>query len=295
MRKGVLFTILAYALWGFFPIYFKALQAVPAFQIMSHRVVWSFVFLVIFLAARKELRTLLTALTRRTLLIYLGAGLLLGANWLTYVWAVNDGRIVETSLGYFINPLVSVMLGVVLLRERLRALQWLPVGLAAAGVTYLTINYGALPWVALVLAFTFGLYGLIKKIAPLGPRKGLALETALIFLPTFGFLVFEEVRGVGAFVHAGWQPTLLMMASGVVTSIPLLLFAAGVRAVPLTTIGLLQYIAPTLQFLIGVFIYGEPFTQVSAVGFSLIWLALIVFTVENLVHNQKALEVRPVP
>ncbi len=295
MKKGVLYTIGAYLLWGFFPIYFKALYGVPPFQIMAHRVVWSFLFLLIFFIAQRDLRGLLTSLNRRTLLIYLGAGVLLSTNWLVYVWAVNIGRVVESSLGYFINPLVSVSLGVIFLRERLRPIQWLPVALATAGVAYLTINYGEPPWIALVLAFTFGFYGLLKKIAPLGPRKGLTMETAMVFLPTLAFLIFSEIQGQGAFGHAGGLTTLLLMLSGVVTAIPLLLFAAGAQRVRLTTVGLLQFIAPTIQFLIGVFLYSEPFSRVSLVGFSLIWLALIIFTLENLYNNRTRLEAQPVP
>jgi chloramphenicol-sensitive protein RarD len=295
MKKGVFFTIFAYVLWGFFPIYFKALYGVPAFQIMAHRVVWSFIFLVLFFVIQKDVRGLLAAFNRRTILLFLASGSLLAINWLTYVWAVNVGRVVESSLGYFINPLVSVSLGMIFLKERLRLMQWLPIGFAAAGVGYLTINYGQPPWVALLLAFTFGFYGLLKKTAPLGPRKGLAVETAMVFLPTFGFLIFSEFQGVGAFVHAGWQISGLLILSGVVTSIPLLLFAAGAQSVPLTTVGLLQFIAPTIQFLIGVFLYNEPFSQVSLVGFSLIWLALIIFSVESFINNRTHLEPKPVP
>lgn len=290
-NKGMLFAFSAYVLWGFFPFYFKALHAVPAFQIMTHRVTWSFVFVLILVAARSELRILLKAATRRNLLIYLGAGMLLAVNWLTYVWAVNAGFLVETSLGYFINPLVSVLLGVVFLRERLRPLQWVPVGLAALGVTYLTISHGSLPWISLVLAFTFGFYGLVKKVAPLGSLHGLVLETGTIFFPALGFLIFEEVRGVGAFGHAGTMPTLLLALTGIITAIPLLLFAAGARRVPLTTLGVLQYIAPTLQFLIGVLVYGESFSTDRAVGFGIIWVALIIFSIEGYRQRQKMLVV----
>lgn len=295
MKKGVFLAISAYILWGFFPIYFKWLHGVPALQIMAHRVVWSFIFLAVYLLFRREINPLLRSLNRRTILIYLAAGSLLAVNWLTYVWAVNQGRVVESSLGYFINPLVSVSLGVIFLRERLRPLQWLPVGLAATGVAYLTIRYGQLPWVALVLAFTFGLYGLLKKIAPLGPRKGLALETALIFPPMFAFLLFAEARGEGVFLHTLPLTNLLLALSGLVTIIPLLLFAAGAQSVPLTIMGLLQYVAPTLQFLLGVLLYHEPFTQTSAVGFGFIWLALLIFSLESYFHNQRTLHPQPVP
>ncbi|MEN4011542.1 MAG: EamA family transporter RarD [Bellilinea sp.] len=294
MKKGILFSASAYVLWGFFPIYFKALYNVPAAQILAHRVVWSFLFLAAFLLARQEITALLKAISRRILLIYLTAGVLLGVNWLTYVWAVNDGRVVESSLGYFINPLVSVLLGVIFLRERLRTMQWAPVGLAAAGVAYLTIRFGQLPWVALVLAFTFGFYGLFKKIAPLGARQGLLLETALICLPMFLYLIFAEFNGSGVFLRSSSLTSLLLALSGLVTIIPLLLFAAGAQLIPLTIIGLLQYIAPTLQFLIGVLLYNEPFTLSSAIGFGFIWLALILFSLESYIHNQRSLHPHPI-
>ncbi len=289
MNKGVIYAAAAYVLWGFFPIYFKALSGVPAFQIMTHRVVWCFLVVVILLLALRELAALKAVITKRTLLIYLGAGVLLAINWVVYVWGVNAGYVLETSLGYFINPLVSVSLGVIFLHERLRPLQWVPVGLAAAGVIYLTVSYGTLPWVALVLAFSFGFYGLVKKVAPLGSLHGLALETATIFLPSLAFLLVEELRGVGAFGHAGAGTTVLLALTGVVTAVPLLLFSSGARLVPLSTLGLLQYIAPTLQFFIGVFLYNEPFTRERLIGFGIIWLALLIFSAEGFLERRRAL------
>jgi chloramphenicol-sensitive protein RarD len=221
------------------------------------------------------------ALHRHTLGIYAVAGLLLSVNWGTYVWAVNAGYIVETSLGYFINPLLSVLLGVIILHERLRRPQWIAVGLAAAGVIYLTLAYGSLPWIALTLAFSFGLYGLVKKMAPLGALHGLTLETGLLFAPMLLYLIFAEVRGEGAFLHTDGVSTLLMIGAGIVTVVPLLMFAAAVRLLPLSLMGILQYIAPTLQFLIGVLIFGEAFTPTQFIGFGLVWLAVLIFTTEN--------------
>lgn len=288
MKKGILYVLAAYGLWGFFPIYFKTLQAVPAFQIMAHRVVWSFVFLAGIILFRKELKKLIRSITPKIAWLYLIAGVLLAINWVTYVWAVNAGFVVEASLGYFINPLVSVLLGVIFLQERLRPLQWLPVILAAAGVTYLAISMGQLPWIALVLAFSFGFYGLIKKIAPLNSLQGLTLETGAIFIPALGFLLFEQMRGTGSFYNAGVSTSLLLAATGIVTAVPLLFFAAGTRLVPLTTVGLLQYITPSAQFLLGVFLYNEPFTKERAIGFTIIWAALIIFTLENLWQRRPA-------
>lgn len=287
MKKGVISAAIAYALWGFFPIYFKLLHSVPAVQITAHRFVWSFVLLLALVWLRGELPQLRAAATRKVLLVYLAAGALLSVNWLTYVWAVNSGFVLESSLGYFINPLVSVLLGVVFLREKLRPLQWVPVGLAAAGVIYLAIAYGSLPWISLVLAVSFGLYGLMKKIAPLGSLHGLTLETAVITPLALGYLLVCESQGTGAFGHAGTGMTFLLVLTGLVTAVPLLLFATGARNVPLTMIGLLQYIAPTLQFLIGVFLYGEPFTSERLVGFSIIWLALVIFTAEGLTARRR--------
>lgn len=289
MNRGVWYAIGAYILWGFLPVYWKALQTVPALQILNHRVVWSLIFLAGILLVRRNWEPLRAALgSPRILLIYLVTSCLLGVNWLTYIWGVNEGFIVETSLGYFINPLVSVLLGVIFLREKLRLWQWFPVGLAALGVLYLTISYQALPWIALVLAFTFGLYGLVKKIAPLGSLHSLALETALLFLPSLGYLLWAEAQGMGAFGHTGWTTSLLLVFTGVVTALPLLLFGAGARLIPLSLIGLLQYMAPTIQFLIGVLIYGEPFTPQRMIGFGIIWAALVIYSLEGVLNKQRA-------
>ncbi|NPV76430.1 MAG: EamA family transporter RarD, partial [Anaerolineae bacterium] len=219
---------------------------------------------------------------------YLVTGVLLALNWLIYVWAVNSGHVVEGSLGYFINPLLSVVLGLIFLREKLRPLQWLPVGLAAAGVVYLTLSYGAVPWVSLALALTFGLYGLMKKIAPLGSLHGLTLETALVLPPVLIYLLVVGNRGDGAFLQAGLATTLLLIGCGVVTAVPLLFFALGARRVPLSTMGLLQYITPTIQFMTGVFLYHEPFNLDRAVGFAIIWLALIIFSVDGIFHMRRS-------
>ncbi len=288
MKKGLIFVFSAYTLWGFFPIYFKFLHEAPAIQIMAHRVTWSFIFLVFLIATRKEFSRLLKSFTKKIILTYTLAGILLAINWLTYVWGVNAGFVVETSLGYFINPLVSVVLGVVFLKEKLRNLQWIPVVLATIGVIYLAIDHGSLPWIALVLASTFGTYGLIKKIAPLPSIHGLTVETGAILIPAVLFLLFVQFNGTAAFGHSSPQTTFLLALSGIITAIPLILFASGAPKVPLTTIGILQYIAPTIQFLIGVFIYDEPFTTGKLIGFSIVWIALIIFTVEGLMNGYRS-------
>jgi chloramphenicol-sensitive protein RarD len=294
MNKGIVNGLGAYILWGFFPIYWKLLHKVPALQVIGHRIAWSFVLLIfVILLTRQWNAFRVVALVPKTIAIYSVAAVLLSINWLVYVWGVNAGFIVETSLGYFINPLISVLLGVIFLRERLRTLQWIPVGLAALGVLYLTLTYGRLPWIALSLAFSFGVYGLVKKLAPLGSLYGLTLETALVFPVALLYLTFVGVTGTGAFLREGGITDLLLIGTGVVTSIPLLMFASAARQIPLTMIGVLQYIAPTLQFLIGVFLYHEPFDRSRLIGFGLVWLALVIFWVENYLANRVPLP--PIP
>ena len=280
-RNGIFYALGAYVLWGVFPIYWKWLHNVSAIQVIGHRIGWSFILLMIVIFTTRQWTKFRSNLTRRMLGIYLIASLLLSANWLIYVWGVNAGHIVEASLGYFINPLFSVLLGMIFLKERLRPLQWFPIGLAALGVIYLTWTYGSLPWIAISLAFTFGFYGLVKKTAPLGSLYGLTLETGLVFVPALGYLFYAESTGQGAFGHTGVISDLLMIGTGAVTTVPLLMFASAAKHIPLTIIGIMQYIAPTLQFLIGVLIYKESFTTNQLIGFSMIWVALIIFWVEE--------------
>ena len=272
----------AYVIWGLFPLYWKELQHVPALQLLSHRIFWSCLILVGFLLVTGQLKTFrAAALPLAMVRIYSAAALLIGFNWLIYVWAVNAGFIIEASLGYFINPLLSVLLGVIFLRERLRPLQWIPIGLAAIGVLYLTFSYGKLPWIALTLALSFGLYGLVKKAAPLGSLYGLTLETGLLFFPALLFLVYSDQVGKGAFLHTGVGSDILLIGAGLMTTVPLLMFASAVRRIPLSLAGILQYITPTLQFLCGVLIYREPFTSAQLIGFGIVWSALIIFVMEG--------------
>lgn len=285
MKKNLIYVFISYVLWGFFPIYFKLLHEAPALQIMSHRVAWSFIFLMFLVGIRKEFHKVLKSLNKNIIITYSIAGILLAINWLTYVWGVNAGFVVEASLGYFINPLLSVVLGVVFLKEKLRKLQWLPVILATIGLIYITIDHGSLPWIALVLAITFGSYGLIKKIAPLPSINGLTIETGVVLIPALAYLVFVEFNGTAVFGHVSPRTTLLLAFSGIITAIPLIFFAAGAPKVPLTTIGILQYIAPTIQFLIGIFIFQEPFPRGQLIGFSIVWIGLIIFTIEGLVNG----------
>lgn len=288
MNKGVLYGAAAYLMWGFFPIYFKALQVVPSLEIMFHRVVWSFLFVLLLILLRREWSRFRASIRKpRVLAVFTLSAVLLATNWLIYIYGINSGQVVETSLGYFINPLLSVALGVIFLRERLRPMQWIPIGLAAIGVLYLTLQYGSLPWIALALAFSFGMYGLLKKIAPLGALHGLSIETGILFLPALLYLLYAESQASGSFGHLGLDVTLLLAFSGIITALPLLMFARAAQAIPLVLVGILQYIAPTVQFLLGVFLYQEPFTLSRLVGFAIIWLALIIFTLEGVYERRK--------
>jgi chloramphenicol-sensitive protein RarD len=289
-KSGILYGLGAYALWGFFPIYWKLLHHIPAMQLISHRIGWSFVLLMLGILFTRQWKDFRSTINARTIRIYFIAALLIGVNWFVYVWAVNVGFIVETSLGYFINPLLSMLMGVIFLRERLRIAQWIPVGLAAIGVGYLTFVYGRPPWIALVLAFSFATYGLIKKIAPLGSLYGLTLETGILFLPALAYLIFAEVNGTGAFLHDTTLVNILLVGAGVVTTIPLLMFASAAQRIPLTMVGVLQYISPTLQFILGVFLYKEPFDHAHLIGFCIVWVALIIFWVENYIAHRMPAE-----
>ncbi len=288
MNKGVLAGIGAYALWGLFPIYWRLLEQVPAIEILAHRIVWSLAFVVLLLTLQRDWHWLMQAIhDRKTLLVYTIAAILLSINWFTYIWAVNAGYVVEASLGYFINPLVNFMLGVIFFKEKLRAGQVAAVVLAVLGVVYLTVNYGSLPWISLVLAFSFGMYGLIKKTASLESMHGFSLETAVLFLPALGFLLYRGTSGEGAFIQQGTATTLLLILAGPVTSIPLLMFGYSARSIPLSMLGFIQYIAPTLQFLLGVFVYHEPFPLSRLVGFCMIWLALLLYSIEGVRFNRR--------
>jgi chloramphenicol-sensitive protein RarD len=295
VRRGVWYGVAAYTLWGLFPLYWTMLEAVPAEQIISHRIVWSFLVLIPVAAvslhrdAQRRARQpplpgvpLLTVVNLWSVLpLYSAAAALIGLNWYLYIWGVNHGLVVGTSLGYFITPLVNVLLGVVILRESLRPLQWLAVAIATSGVLYLWWAYGTLPWIALALAGTFGTYGLVKKQAPMPPLYGLTVETGILFLPALAFLGILATGGTGAFGTAGTRTTLLLAGAGFVTTLPLLLFASAVQRVQLSVIGILQYISPTIQFLLGIFFYGEPFARHQMVGFGIVWMACAVFAAEG--------------
>lgn len=289
-NKGVLLAGGAYVLWGLLPIYWKQLHTVPALQTLSHRIMWALVFTVILLTVRRDWAWLKPALrSRKTVLIFLASAAFLSVNWLVYIWAVNANYVVEASLGYFMTPLLNVALGVLLYKERMRPGQWLAIALAAAGVLYLAIVYGHFPWIGLTLAVSFAVYGVLRKQAPLPSLQGLTLETMFAALPALVYLIFVQTSGEAAFINAGTLITVLLISAGAITAVPLLMFAAGVRLIPLTTLGILQFISPTIQFLLGVLVYGEPFNLQRLLGFSLVWLALIVFTTENIITRRRAM------
>jgi chloramphenicol-sensitive protein RarD len=294
MKRGTLYAAIAYALWGLLPVYWKWVREVPAQQVLSHRIAWSFLTLLLLILARGKWKELLKkGGDKKVLRAYSAAAVLIGINWLVYIWAVGAGFIVETSLGYFITPLLNVLLGVVFFRERLRPWQTACIALAGAGVLYLTLMYGSLPWIALTLAVTFSLYGLVKKTAPLGSLDGLTLETGILLLPALFFLILSDKTGSGVFLHLRPGIDLLLAGTGFITVVPLLLFSSAARRIPLSLIGILQYIAPTLQFLIGVLLYHEPFTSTRLIGFGIVWLALIIYAGESLITHRAMLVPAP--
>jgi chloramphenicol-sensitive protein RarD len=284
-RNGLLAAAGSYLLWGFLPIYWKILGHIPSFEILCHRIAWSFLFVAVILAIRKQ-HAWIPALHSNPMVIlhFTLSAVLLAANWFIYIWGVNNNFIVETSLGYFINPLVNVLLGVVLLKERLRPVQWGAVGLAAAGVLYLTIQYGSFPWISITLACTFAFYGYLRKTGALGSLEGLSLETALLALPAAAYLFWLGKSGGGAFGNTDVLTHIMLILAGAATSIPLLLFAYGAQKVNLSTMGFLQFFAPSIQLAIGVFMYHEPFDETRLKGFMFIWVALAIYTIDRVLQ-----------
>jgi chloramphenicol-sensitive protein RarD len=286
--RGTLAAAACYFAWGLFPIYWKQLADVDATELIAHRHVWSLAFLLAVMAARGGFRELRAALCSRIALQWHAAsGVLLTLNWLVYVWGVNHGHVLETSLGYFLVPLVNIALGRLVLQERLRPAQWVAIGFAAGGVALLLCRVGRLPWISLSVAVTFGVYGLLRKKSPLGPLTGLGLETLLLFPFALGFLAWQQSTGAGALGRVSPGEHVLLVSTGMVTAIPLLLFAYGARRIRLSTLGLLQYIAPTVQFMLGLWIYHEPLSHGQAAAFALIWCGLALYTADNLRAQQR--------
>ena len=287
-RRGTLLGVAAYVMWGLFPLYWPLLEPGGALEILAHRVVWSFVFVTLLLVlSRRALRDL--PRDRRGLGLLGIAAVLIGVNWGVFIWAVNNDHVIDSSLGYFINPLVSVALGVVVLRERLRRTQWLAVGLAAVGVATLAVQTGHPPWIALTLAVTFGFYGLVKAIVGVGPVEGLTVEAAALTPVAVGYLVWLGAAGRSTFTSHGADHTLLLISGGAVTAVPLLFYAAAVASAPLSQLGVLFYLNPTMQLLIGVFVRHEPLPASRLIGFVLVWIALAVFTVDGVTRHRRSL------
>ncbi len=285
---GVAYAAAAYLWWGLFPLYFRALAGVPATEILAHRIIWSAIFLVTLITARRRWRDVARQIwSARTLRSLAATAVFISSNWLIYIWAVNSGRVLEASLGYFVNPLVTVLLGVLFLGDRLTPRQVLAIALAAAGVLALIVRAGRVPWVALVLAVTFGLYGLLRKQVRIDAVAGLLGEVGILAPLALLYLASLHHGGTAHF-GAGARQTVLLAMSGVVTALPLIWFANGVERLRLSTVGLLQYLNPSFQFAIAVFAFGEPFTSAHAVAFGCIWISLVIYTAEAL-----ALAARP--
>jgi chloramphenicol-sensitive protein RarD len=282
MQAGVVYATLAFTWWGLFPLYFRIVTTVPAPQILAHRVVWCLVFLAAVLTARGQWGWLRQVLRQpKVLAAFVASALLIGANWLVYIWAVNHGHVIEASLGYFITPLVNVLLGMTLLHERLRRAQWVALTIATVGVLWLTVQAGRPPWIALSLAISFGSYGLLRKIAVLGALEGLTLETLLLTPLALFVLGLATLDGNASFPAPDALTNIWMIALGPITAVPLLLFAAGARRLSMATLGIVQYLGPSIQFVLGVWVFNEPFTAARSVGFAFIWVALVIYTIDG--------------
>lgn len=288
-RKGLVYGFSAYLLWGLFPLYWPLLKPAGALEILAQRMVWSLLFMVGVLVVGRNLAAVRLLIADRPKLARLAlAAVTVSVNWGVYIWAVNAGHVVETSLGYFINPLFTIMLGVLVLKERLSRPQWIAVGIATLAIVVLTVDYGRLPWIALTLAVSFGCYGFLKKQVSAGAVESLTIETAVMAVPALLTLIVLTEQSKLAFGHHGTGNALLLIGTGVVTAVPLLAFGAAARRLPLTTMGLLQYLAPMLQFAVGVGIRHEPMPLARLLGFVLVWVALVVLTADALSRRRRA-------
>ena len=285
---GLVYATSAFVIWGLSPVYWKALGAVPALEIIMHRVVWSFFFLVILIVLQRRTREFVEVLRNgRMLLTLFATSIFISGNWFLYIWAVNSNYLLQASLGYYINPLVNVVLGMVFLRERLRKPQILAVLLATSGVLYLTISYEEFPWIALTLALSFGFYGLIRKIAPVGSLVGLTIETMLLSFPAIIYLFYLHSQGTGSIFHVSLKLDLLLIGCAPLTAVPLLFFTLGAKRLYLSTVGLMQYIGPSGMFLLAVFYYHEPFSATRVWTFIMIWAALGIYSTDSVIYYRR--------
>lgn len=289
-RQGVVYGLAAYLCWGFFPVYFKSVHAVAPLEMVAHRICWSLVFLLILIAGKRAWRDMLLLLARpKSMAVLCVSTLLIATNWLVFIYAISIGEVLQSSLGYFINPLVNVLLGFVFLKERLERVQWVSIALAAAGVVYLAASFGVMPWISLGLAASFGVYGLIRKSLHVEPLVGLTVETLLLAPIALIYLVRLDQNGTAAFLSGSTTLNVLIALAGIVTAVPLLLFTAATKRLRLATVGFLQYITPTLHFLLAVFAFGETFTHAHLVSFLFIWCGLILYSLNAYRSSRRAL------
>lgn len=291
-KKGVLYAFLAYAIWGAFPLYWKMLEHVDSLEILIGRIIWAFIFImfvILLIGMRKKLIDDLKYLWTHQKLLWqlIAASFFISVNWFLYIWAVTHEHLIETSLGYYINPLLSVVFGVLFFKEKLSRMQIFATALAFIGVLILTINYGSVPWLALLIALTFAVYGVLKKKIPIEATRGLAIETLVLLPFALGYYAYLFAKGEAAFLHNDWQTDVLIIVSGIVTAVPLILFSKGAQRIPLYLVGFLQYITPTTVLILGVLLYNEPFSNIEFMAFSIIWAALLLFSGSKLLESYK--------
>lgn len=289
MKQGIVYAVLSYLAWGLLPLYWRLFQDMPAWEVLAHRVVWAFVFVALLVTAGKQWKQLKQVFSGgRTRIAVVLCSIFISANWLIYIWAVNNDQVVETSLGYYMNPLISILMAVVFLKERLSAGQWIAIGLAGTGVVVMAVELGRLPWVSLALAGSFALYGLAKKAVKLDALLGLTWETMIVLPLAIIYLGFLQTRGTGTFTHLPVLKMLFLLLSGPATALPLFWFGKATRLLPLSLVGFIQYIAPTTSLLLAIFVFGEPFDASQFISFSFIWLALVVYSAASLAGSRAA-------
>ncbi|MBB6676778.1 EamA family transporter RarD [Cohnella lubricantis] len=289
MKQGIGYAVLSYLAWGLLPLYWRLFQDMPAWEVLAHRIVWAFVFVAVLVTAAKRWKQLKQVVSGKRNLIAVGlSSLFISANWLVFIWAVNNDHVVETSLGYYMNPLISILMAVIFLKERLSAGQWIAIALAGAGVAVMAVEFGSLPWVSLVLAGSFALYGLAKKAVKVDALLGLTWETMIVLPLSLAYLLFLQTRGESTFTELPIVQMLFLLLAGPATALPLFWFGKAASLLPLSVVGFIQYISPTTSLLLAVFVFHEPFEASELVGFGFIWLALIVYSAASLMRSKPA-------
>ncbi|WP_028775739.1 EamA family transporter RarD [Shimazuella kribbensis] len=282
-KIGITYAVAAYIGWGILPIYWKSVEQVSALQLMHHRIVWSFLFAALLITLKKQWPEIKQVVTNwKTILLILGCSLIISANWLIYIWSINNNHVIESSLGYYINPLINIAIGTIIFRDRLDKWQWIAIFLAITGVVIQTVEFGKIPWIALSLAFTFAIYGLLKKLLKVDALVAITLETMMVFPIALGYLLFVEISGTGIIGNTSISVIFLVICSGVITFLPLLWFGQAARRIPLSTLGFLQYIEPTINLLLGIFFFHENFSRTDLVSFGFIWLALAIYIITQI-------------